>query len=185
MKKLHIKTQREKEFYKIVIARSDITNAMRLCDLFLRVVSDIQNPFYFALQDAIVTSYARPFSRNKPFGSLTDKWKEFGDLQQSDLHNRLVGMRNQSVAHSDMSVRRVYIRPPGTAIEALNDKNEAFGVEIENQYLEINDIRLIQLLCRELGSRLNVEVDKELEEIYGQMSLPPEAIQLIYKEKKS
>jgi len=69
-----------------------------------------------ALSTAVVVSCARPFTRNRPDGPLGKRWTQFSDSRLQELHDQLLTLRHQQRAHSDTSVRRVRIVPPGVRL---------------------------------------------------------------------
>jgi hypothetical protein len=60
-----------------------------------------------------VVAYSRLFTQNEPFGPLKKEWGRFADPELQYLHDALVKLKNQTVAHSDYAIRKVLIIPPG------------------------------------------------------------------------
>lgn len=65
------------------------------------------------LQDAFVAAYARPFTSDKPFGPRASRCSKFDDPDKRELHDELLQMLHEVVAHTDASQRSVVIVPPG------------------------------------------------------------------------
>src|SRR2546428_6705031 len=102
----------KKDLYRLAAARSDVTGALRSAELMLARVSEMGDPLYFPLWHATVVAYARPFTRNKPHGSLPARWGRFEDEILQRTHDSLLHDRDKLVAHSDADVRRVNVIPP-------------------------------------------------------------------------
>ena len=169
------RAQKKKNLYKLLVARSDIDAAHTACELFLKTVTDLSDDLYYPLFTAIVVCYARPFTNNKPFGSLPEKWGRFIDPNQQKLHDSLIKTRRELVAHSDLSVRKAMIVPPGVLIGRLNErqlKSSKIGTQINYYLFRIPEIRKIPLLTLDLGRRVNAEIEVTLAELYGGMDLP-------------
>lgn len=105
---------RRRSLYRLAVARSDIRAAQEIAAYAEKHVPEI-NELWIPLQDALVAAYARPFTSNKPYGPLANQWTKFSDPKQQQLHNQLLQLRNELVAHTDASQRTVVIFPPGLA----------------------------------------------------------------------
>jgi hypothetical protein len=172
--------KRKKELYKIVVARSDITAALNACSLFLSRVKDFADDLYIPLVNAIIVCYSRPFSRNKPLGSLPKKWHGFDNSRFQEIHEGLLELRNKTVAHSDLEIRKVSVLPKGAPVRETGLRTESLGVIISNRLLPIEIFPEIRNLCLDLGHRLNLEVKEELELLFGDKDLPPEEFELTF-----
>src|SRR4030095_15187642 len=64
----------------------------------LQTPISVELPIYYPLVAAIYTLYARPFSRSKIIGRWT---KQVVPKKHLDLHEQMMLMRNQLIAHSD------------------------------------------------------------------------------------
>jgi hypothetical protein len=173
------RSQKKKEFYQLTIARSDITAALKACDLMIQHVKEIGNDLYQPLFHALVIAYARPFSKNRPLGPLPSEWSKFSNPAFQQMHNDLVSARNQFIAHSDEEIRKVYIYPPGTSLPA---GYTAGGVVIAINTLvyDISEFHLMKQLCYDLGSRLNDRTNSLLTELYEGQVLPSEYFLLTF-----
>jgi len=171
---------RKKEFYKIVVARSDITAALKACELFLSTVKDLGDDSYFPLLNAIIVCYSRPFSKNKPLGPLPKKWHRFDNGRFQEVHETILELRNKTVAHSDLEIRKVFIIPKGTPVRKTGIRSEALGVGISNRALPMEIFPEIRATCFDLGRRLNVEVKEQLELLFRDKDLPQEEFELTF-----
>jgi hypothetical protein len=172
---------RKKQLYKLVVARSDIAAAVNACDLFISRVKNVGDDLYFPLLNAIVVCYSRPFSTNRPFGSLPNKWHKFANKKYQALHEKLIDLRDKIIAHSDLEIRKVYIYPKGTFIGKNGQrelKTANLGVAITNTVLPVEVFSDIRATCFDLGLRLNAEVEKQLHSLYGNTSFPPGQFEL-------
>lgn len=170
------RSRRKMELYKMLVARSDIDAARTSAELFLKTVRDIANELYYPLFTAIVICYARPFTNNAPYGALPNKWAKFPNEDLQDVHDSLMKARNEIVAHSDMSVRKAMIVPPGVVIGKLGNgkeiKSAGIGAQTNYYLFREHQIREVHTLTRDLGHRLNTEIDRRVAELYDGMELP-------------
>lgn len=171
-----LRSRRKMELYKMLVARSDIDAARTSAELFLKTVRDIGSELYYPLFTAIVICYARPFTNNVPYGALPKKWEKFSDKKLQDVHDSLMKARNEIVAHSDMSIRKVMIVPAGVVIGKLENgkemKSASIGVQTNYYLFREHQIRDVHTLTRDLGHRLNMEIESRVAELYEGMQLP-------------
>ena len=172
------RSQRKKDLYRLLLARSDIGAANTACQLFLRTVSDLKDELYYPLFTAIVVCYARPFTANEPFGALPRKWAKFSDARSQSLHDDLLRARHELVAHSDATVRTAKIIPPDSFVGYLGDEKrelrsgKRIGTETSYYLFQIPRIRQIPTITLDLTRRLNAEIDTLVDDLYGGMELP-------------
>lgn len=176
--------QKKKELYKLAVARSDVTAALDTCDLLLPRVKTLRDTLYFPLQNAIIVCYARPFTQNKPFGPLSNKWQKFSTKRLQETHELLLTLRDKTIAHSDLKIRKVFIHPPGTPLARTGIVTDNLGLAISNQALPLERIQEVRDLCYDLGYRLNIEAEKMLKFLFGSKHLPPESFELIFNDEK-
>lgn len=165
--------------YKIAIAHNDITEALFTTRLFIKTVRDIRDPNFQPLQDAIVIAYARPFTGNKPYGSLDKKWEVFSDHGMQRLHELLVNTRNTLIAHSDKLYRKVQIVPEGTSSVPGLSTTKGLGITVGTKKIAMDMFPRIEALCLNLGGRLDIEMVDLLDALYGGKKLPPEPFDLV------
>lgn len=175
-------SSRKKQFYKIVVARQDIKAALDACRLFLSSVHGLDDALYFPLLNAIVVCYSRPFSSNKPLGPLPKTWHTFDNQKFAEIHKTILDLRNKTIAHSDLEIRKVLIFPKGTPI-GITGLTSGLGVAVKDILLPLERFPLIEAACLDLGSRLNFEVEKELESLFGSKDLPPKEFELTFDDR--
>lgn len=92
----------EQYFKRITMSLIDIRQCLEYLEKILICEDDI---IHRALEEAIIISYIRPFSRyNKKFHEIIDLKKEFKkrfNKEEIIIHNRVYKIRNSLVAHSD------------------------------------------------------------------------------------
>ena len=167
--------QRKKELYKLVVARSDITASLNACKVMLEKVHGMGHELYYPLYSAIVVCYSRPFTNNKPYGSLAKKWYTFEDLLHKKTHKELLKARHELIAHSDMTVKEAMIVPPNVEIGIKSKKpivSNYIIVQTTLYYYPRSLFENSKSLCLFQRSRISVEIDNLLEELYEGMDLP-------------
>ena len=177
-KKPPTRAHRKRDLHRLVVARSDITAALNACRLLIAEVKAVGDDLYRPLLDAIVVSYSRPFTANKPLGSLPAKWSKFSDPRHQHVHDQILKMRHKFVAHSDPYERSVYIVPPYVPIPGAGTHFVDVGVAVRTTAFEVGHFPDIERTCLDLGSRLNAAVDPLLKELYGSRVLPGAQFQL-------
>ena len=170
------RSKRKEQLYKIIVARSDITAALYASDLMLERVKTMGDPLYYPLYAAAVICYARPFSDNKPLGPLMKHWREFSDHTLQATHDDIIAARNELIAHSDLAARRVEILPPGARV--ADRTSTGVGCKVGSYYFPIEKFHDVSATCRDLGGRLDSEVWRQLDALYGGMDLPRRAFPL-------
>jgi hypothetical protein len=172
-------------FQRLVLAHSDIDSAYRTCELFGEKVAlaekhnyeptaGFSNPLYSPLVEAIVISYARPFTDNRGIGILPKKWSQFPDARLLQAHQMILRYRNQLVAHSDQEVRRIQIMPPNGSRFPNRKGYTALGpgFTVRGFGIRLSQVEVFYKLCGYQGQRLWNDVEKLLDELYGGMELP-------------
>lgn len=179
--------KRREQLYKLIVANSDIADALKVTRHFIQEVSTMQHELYLPLQEVIIISYARPFTDNKPFGALPAKWGKFQNSRFQSLHNQLLEARHQYVAHSDHAIRKVTLIPPGNKLNILDNKRVAdTSWEITNQRFELEVFSEIEQLCLDLGSRLYSEIKTQIGQLYPSTDAPGKHFSLLpEREEKS
>jgi hypothetical protein len=153
-----VPTPDEQELFKLVIARSDFHAALLACDYLLAIPDPPETLFNLHVA-AIVISYARPFSQNRPLGPLAKKWGQFDDPDRRKLHNDIIDARNKLVAHSDLSQLAVWIVPAGVELPTGKKRDNA-SIVIQSRRLLSDQVSPIRDLCLELRVRLDKEIDE-------------------------
>lgn len=176
------RAERKKELHRVVVARSDINLALQGCEVLLAHVESFGSDFYMPLLNAVAISYARPFKRSKPVGALSLEWHKFSDSRLQNVHNMLIETRDTYVAHSDRSVRKVMIVPPGANVPGIGIA-PSLSVTVGIVIIPFKRFREVRELCMDLGRRLNTAVETLLKELYGERSLPTEPFPLEFNEE--
>jgi len=173
---------KRRELHKLIVADSDIVDTIYAVRLFIKEVDGITHPLFMPLQETIIISYARPFTDNEPFGTLSKKYCKFSSQRLADLHKKMIDTRNHYIAHSDSDVRRVTIIPPGTKNygEYRSGRSKDIGFEITNKRFEIATFTDILELCQDVGSSIHKDVNKLLDELFPSSSNPGSPIELIH-----
>jgi hypothetical protein len=174
-KQPQLRSIKKKELYKLLVARSDITASLNTCKLMLEKVDGMEHELYYPFYTAIVVCYSRPFTNNKPHGSLGKKWYTFDNDIFRDTHQTLLNARHELIAHSDLTVKEAFIVPPGIVVGSDNDKpiiSESISIKTTMDYLARPMFEKTYNLCIYLGTRINDEIERLLEDIYGNMDLP-------------
>jgi hypothetical protein len=173
--------QRKKTLYKLLIARTDISSCLSACKVMLNKVDGIGDELYYPLYSAIVICYSRPFTQNKPFGSLSKRWYQFPDSLLKATHDELLKARRELIAHSDMSVKETIIVPPNIVICQKDNKpvvSDYISVQTTTYCYPRSLFENTKMLCQYQGRRMSDEVDSILEELYGGMDLPTTSFKL-------
>lgn len=174
----------KKELYKLAVARSDITAALEISNLVLREVKSLGDDLYYPLLNALIVCYSRPFSPNKPLGSLKKKWHKFNNPDFQEIHEEILELRDKVVAHSDLEVRRVHIYPRGTPLPELGKGMKSGGsLSVSSYYLPLEMFPVIRDACFDLGTRLNNEVERALSLLLASQDYPPEHVELTFDDE--
>ena len=183
-----LRSEKKHTIYRLILAQSDIGNAFRTCEHFLGVIGPLaakssgryagmDHPLYYPLLEAIVISYARPFTPNDTIGQLKQKWRKFGNPQFQAAHDKILRARKELVAHSDPFARSVSIVPPGTKKFGIIQSKEV-GFSIRGYWFTVRDVNAFYHTAGDLAARLLAEVEKLLADLYGGMDLPARAFDL-------
>lgn len=172
MIKALLRSDKKKQLYKLAVALTDIMAAATSCNLFRETVDRINHPLYYPLLVSTVTCYARPFSDNKPLGSLPRQWRQFSDRRLQKTHDDIINARNKIIAHSDLSERKVMIIPPKCELGIHRNLGEEVAFAVSSYYLPLEMFDLVQAVCADLGPRLLQAVEIELTALYGATPLP-------------
>jgi hypothetical protein len=141
----------------------------------LKEVDGMGHKLYYPLYCAIIVCYSRPFTDNKPHGSLGKKWYTFDEDFLDDTHKKVLSARHELIAHSDMTVKEAMIVPPGVKIGEDKGKpiiSDYVGVKTTMYYYPRPLFEDIHKLCLYQGSRISDAIDDLLKELYEGMDLP-------------
>ena len=124
---------------------------------------------------------SRPFTVNKPYGSLPKKWSKFDRPQYQATHKKLLQARHELFAHSDMNVRKALIVPPNIPLvfdEGNELKSQEISTQVNYKLFEPVFFKIVRETNLDLGRRIQAEIDKMIIDLYGNMQLPNEAFNL-------
>jgi hypothetical protein len=172
-----------RQIFKLASAVSDIRAAHQAAQYAAEKVDDMYHALWAPLQDAIVISYVRPFTANKPHGPLPEKWSKFESRLQERIHADLIGLRHRVVAHSDGHVRQVIVVPSGVSYVG-GRRSEGVGFAVTSDKLFPDKFAEITDHCQELGSRLYGELRSELERAFTSPETPRYPFDLITGERE-
>jgi len=154
---------------------------LNACDLILKNVKTLKDENLYPLTTSVVVCYSRPFTVNKPYGSLPKKWRKFDNPQYQFTHDKLLKARHELFAHSDVSVRKAQIVPPNVpfVIEGGKELNSPeISTQVSYTLFELGFFKIVRETNLDLGKRIQIEIDKMIVDLYGDMQLPNEAFNL-------
>ncbi|MCI0329455.1 MAG: hypothetical protein L0196_00670 [candidate division Zixibacteria bacterium] len=171
---------RKKLLYKLCVAKSDITSAMTACKYLISSVKNTDDPLYLPLLNAIIVCYSRPFTNNKPLGSLPRKWHKFGGQKHRTIHGTLLTFRHKIIAHSDLKYRPVFIYPPGTLPSIAGAITAGLKITVVDKRLPLYFFPEILKMCLNLVNRLDIEIQKQVQSLFDIQSLSAKKFELIF-----
>jgi hypothetical protein len=158
---------RRRSLYRLAVARNDIGEASALAAYAVDHVQEM-NELWIALQDVVVIAYSRPFTANEPLGALPARWSRFGTKNQ-EVHDQILRMRNELVAHSDTSQRTVVVLPPKATppVPSVPPSDRA-TLAILHRRPPPAFFQTVRSLCEDdLLPRLYEVVERELQALFG------------------
>jgi hypothetical protein len=169
---------KRQDLHRLVVARSDINEALEVARHIINHVSDERDPLWVPLQDAALVAYARPFTSNRPFGNLPSRYEKFGSPQLQDLHQQILELRHKTIAHSDAEIRSVIVVPRGVPFgpESIGTPG---GVVVRTRKLPISLFKDIEAICLDLGRRLNQDADELINKVLASSEIPDHPFDLI------
>ncbi len=158
---------RRRALYRLAVARNDVRGAQEIAILGEEHSSEA-NELWIPLQDALVVGYGRPFTSNKPYGPLANRWSKFDDPGRQELHNEIIQLRNELVAHSDATQRRVVIFPPQAQppVPGRNPSSRA-TLAVTHERRGPAFFSSARELCDDLLTRMHAAVENELQAFFG------------------
>jgi hypothetical protein len=176
------RVQKKTELHKLVVARSDIAQAQRTCQIILEKVTGFGDSLYPPLFHAAVVAYGRPFVDNKSTGVLSRHWSQFPDGKLAETRKKLLQTRHELVAHSDSETRAVYIIPPTEDVPGLPNDRKSVSIRISSYYYPAQQFADAFELCSDLINRLSGRIDELLTELYDSHDLPEKAFRLDFSD---
>lgn len=117
--------ERRRRLCRFALALSDLSASTQSCDLMLTERPGMGGAHYWAYHTAIVASYGRPFTENKPLGRIpASSVLRTLTPEQLELHDELLENRNSVAAHSDLRARPVYYMPKGAKMGETGMRSE-------------------------------------------------------------
>jgi hypothetical protein len=173
-----VATRDETDLWKLAVARSDLLASRDACEHLL-AIEEPPYTLHTALLAAIVISYGRPFSQNRPHGPLPRRWHRFENKRHGEVHRIVLRMRDKLIAHSDIAERRVFVVPPGVDFPLRAPPDGKTAVVVRTATLVPSLVEEIRDLCLDLGRRINAEVDAVRQRAFPDDSLPDKEIELL------
>jgi hypothetical protein len=173
------RSARKRDLFRLAVARSDLAAAHDALGIILKDKMGFGHRTYLPLLYVAAVAYARPFTQNKPHGALPEKWAKFADPPCQRLHDQVLEMRNQYVAHSDQAARAVRIMPAGYVIPGANVPFVKTGISVSNIGYNIEFVNAVSAHIVELGQRIDTEVEALLDELYMGKEMPKEPFDLV------
>ena len=149
-------------YRRLWLSKIDMEEAKATVDEILRARIKIPKhdrppPLLLSLTTALVVAYARPwvYSRGQSVAERTVPSSLLRTLtsKQRDIHNALIDLRNQEVAHSDADILDLHLR--------LLDDGESAILRTSRSAFFRSDLRLI----RRIIEKLEAVVEKRCEEL--------------------
>jgi hypothetical protein len=172
------RSKQKKELYKLVVARSDIFQAQRTCQIILEKVTGFGDSLYAPLFYASVISYARPFVDNKSTGVLSRHWSDFSDARLSKTHKTLLKTRHELVAHSDSETRVVHVIPTEANEPGMSKPRNHISVKISSYYYKPQSFADAYDTCNDLIGRLSDRIDELIATLYKDQQMPSASFKL-------
>jgi hypothetical protein len=169
------RSQQKRDLYKLLVARSDLNASLRAAIFIIKNVKSIKDRILYPLTTSVVVCYARPFTANKPYGALPNKWSKFDNPRYQATHDELLQARHELFAHSDMNVKQVMIVPPNIPLMTHGGqewKNPEIGTEVSYKLFAPDYFELVRETNTDIGRRMRAEIDKLIINLYGNMELP-------------
>lgn len=96
---------------RLIIAQLDFQAAKESAKAIVNDLKNEQHPLYSSLECATFVSYSRPFIGRRGYPSLPKRYLKFGDGNKklSDMHEKIIEIRNEFMAHRDNQRNRVLL----------------------------------------------------------------------------
>lgn len=175
------RSRQKRDLYQLLVARSDMIASLRATDLVIKNIKSINDDRLYPLTTSVVVCYSRPFTANKPYGSLPNRWSKFGNPQYQATHDRLLKARHELFAHSDINARKVLIIPPNVPLvshEGKKLKSPIIGTQVTYTLFELDFFNLVRETNLDIGRRMQDEIDKIIIDLYDNMDLPNKEFRL-------
>jgi hypothetical protein len=162
----------KRDLHRLAVARSDIGAAGDAATYLRDSKMGPQFRGYWALADAVVIAYGRPFTHNEPYGPLPGAYAKFDDEIMRRVHGELLEARNQLVAHSPAEQREVRIVPKGCVLTQGKPPIQDTTVMVRNAHLHPKRVARAVTLCEYQQRRISDAIDVLLAKLYEGRALP-------------
>lgn len=164
------------ELHWVAVAARDMDCAKAGFSMILQLNCEPGDNRYQPLLFGAVTSYARPFTKNKGFGTLPAKWERFESDEFNSAHKQVMDYRNTVAAHSDISKNRLRILPTGVQLvvgeHSMILDEPAYGVG--TPLIGKSEIPIYIALCEYQRDRMSSATIAEMERRFMRRAgLPP------------
>ena len=147
----------QKRLWRLGYARSSFDHVYNTCDYILQTPISVESPMYYPLVAAIYTLYAQPFSRSQIIGRWT---KQVVPKKHLDLHEQMMLVRNQLVAHSDATTSVLVSDMSGNHVRFIRTRDH---LELEN--FQVDTSLPVIIRTRELALALISRIDEHMRQI--------------------
>jgi len=165
----------KRQLHRLIVAQSDINAARNAWQLLKSNPTQPGHSVHTSLMAAMVISYARPFVSSESFGILPRKWSTYPDSRYQKNHDALLKARNEIVAHSEQSVRKVMIVPPGVRMKlhpASSPVSEWISYIVSTYSLPPNVLETLGGMLDDVLKRMFDEIELLLNKLYADRNLP-------------
>lgn len=171
---------RKKQLHKLIVARADIAAALETGRFFLGM-KNAHDELFYPLVTAMIVCYTRPFTANDPFGPLPSKWSKYDNARYETIHKALMDIRHRAITHSDLSVRKVLIFPPGTVLpDPINKSFAKWYAAVNHRLIQPKLLLELDPMLYNLWNRLDIEVQTLMEKLFESKNLPLKEFELTF-----
>jgi|GEM_PF-756131 len=183
------RSKKKQEFYQIALAELDVRTAIGVADDFIELMKDWppKRPLPYHLSEAFVAhiavSYSRPFveSRRSFIRPLPRHWSRFKNAELKRIHDLMISVRHTLFAHTDPTLVKVRIVPPGVKMPTLGIPTLTSWT-VNRQTLPPHAIGELRATCVHVHARLEWRIHELMEELYGGMELPQKMFPIRFDE---
>ncbi|WP_322880770.1 hypothetical protein [Pandoraea sputorum] len=171
------------ELHRVAVAARDMGCAREGFLMIPELNCEPGDNRYQPLLFGAVVSYARPFTSNDGFGSLSAKWARFPSDALLKAHLEIIEYRNTVAAHSDISTNKLHVYPTGVRLvigentHVLDEPMYAVATPLLNK----SDIAKYVALCDFQWGRMMDAIIAGMEQRFMRRpGLPPEPFEFQY-----
>jgi hypothetical protein len=144
-----------------------------MCETAMSTELSKHDPVSWAFHQAVVVSYARPFTSNRSVGALGAKWEKFSDPHLQETHRLVIQQRDEVVAHAELRWRPLVLVDRNTRLPSgvITANPAIVGLR---PWLEPVSYAAVHRLCLDLLPRLTAAFNQEFLALYpGGFNGPP------------